>query len=150
MTKSAPKTKTATKTKAKPKSATKTVAKKSAKPKAPKKKSTAKRKAKTPAPKAEPGKPRRLPLEKPIKGVLTNFQRGTVSQNQQHGLIQLEGVSTVAEAAKFIGRTVILHISEERKSQGRVVALHGRNGALRVRFRRSLAAEALAKEVMVF
>ena len=79
-----------------------------------------------------------------------NFQRGTVNQHQQYGLIQLEGVSTIAEAAKFIGRTVILHINEETKSQGRVVALHGRNGVLRVRFRRSLAAEALAKEVMVF
>ena len=79
-----------------------------------------------------------------------NFQRGTVRQHQQHGLIQLEGVSTIAEASKYIGRTVILHISEEAKSQGRVIALHGRNGVLRVRFRRSLAAEALAKEVMVF
>ena len=85
-----------------------------------------------------------------MKGVLVNFQRGTVQQHQQHGLIQLEGVNTVAEAAAFIGRTVLVHISEETKSQGRIVALHGRNGVVRARFRRSLASEALAKEVMVY
>jgi len=85
-----------------------------------------------------------------VKGVLVNFQRGTVQQHQQHGLIQLEGVNTVAEAAAFIGRTVLVHISEETKSQGRIVALHGRNGVVRARFRRSLASEALAKEVMVY
>ncbi|MFX0168046.1 MAG: 50S ribosomal protein L35ae [Candidatus Hodarchaeota archaeon] len=81
---------------------------------------------------------------------MMNFQRGTVRQYQQYGLIQLEGVSTIAEAAPFIGRTVILHISEHIKNQGRIISLHGRNGVMRVRFRRSLAPEALAKEVMVF
>jgi ribosomal protein L35AE/L33A len=142
--KSAPK-KTAIKPKPKPKTVTKTKTKKT-----PAKKTVTKRKPKPPVTKAKPAKPRRLPLEKPVKGVLVNFQRGTVRQHQRYGLIQLDGVDTVAEAASYIGRTVILHISEETKSHGRIIALHGRNGVLRARFRRSLASEALAKEVMVF
>jgi ribosomal protein L35AE/L33A len=98
----------------------------------------------------KPKKSRRLPLEQPVKGVLMFFQRGTVRQRPQYGLIQLEGVTSIAQAAPYIGRSVILHFSEEKSNQGRIISVHGRNGVLRARFRRSLAADAIAKEVLVY
>ncbi len=79
-----------------------------------------------------------------------NYQRGTVRQRNQYGLIKLEGVTSISKAASFIGRSVILHFNEQTSNHGRIVSAHGRNGVLRVRFRRSLAAEALSKEVLVF
>lgn len=139
---------TPSKSKAKPKVKPKTRTKKAV---TPAKKTKKKRKAKPPVEvKSKPSRPRRAPLEKPIKGVLMNFQRGTVRQRQQYGLVQLEGISTISAAASFIGRSVILHFNERTKNYGRVISVHGRNGVLRVRFRRSLAADALAKEVLVF
>lgn len=134
------------KAKTKPaKAAVKTTAKKTVKPV---KKSKAKVKAATKV-LAKPTKPRRVPLEKPVKGVLTNYQRGTVQQYSYYGLIQLEGVSTISDAARYIGRSVILHYNERRANHGRIISVHGRNGMLRVRFKRGLAAEALAREVIV-
>ncbi len=132
-------TKTATKSK------TKTTAKKAVKSV---KKSKTKTKASTEV-LAKPSKPRRLPLEKPVKGVLTNYQRGTVQQQSFYGLIQLEGVSTISDAAGYVGRSVILHYNERTANHGRIISLHGRNGVLRVRFKRGLAAEAIAKDVIV-
>jgi large subunit ribosomal protein L35Ae len=108
-----------------------------------------KRKAKPPA-EIKPQKTRRLPLEQPVKGVLMNYQRGTVRQRPQYGLIQLEGVTSIAQAAPYIGRSVILHFNEQKSNQGRIISVHGRNGVLRARFRRSLAADAIAKEVLVY
>ena len=79
-----------------------------------------------------------------------NYQRGTVSQRTQYGLIQLNGVTSISQAATYIGRSVILHFNERTSNHGRVVSAHGRNGVLRVRFRRGLSSEALAKEVLVY
>lgn len=138
------------KSKAKVKTTRKTTAKKAPK-KTTTKKTKKKRKTKT-AIEAKPKRtrPRRLPLETPVKGVLMNFQRGTVRQRNQYGLIQLQGVSSVSTAASYIGRSVILHFNERTQNHGRIVSVHGRKGVLRVRFRRRLAPEALAKEVVVF
>ncbi len=79
-----------------------------------------------------------------------NYQRGTVNQRNQYGLIQLEGVVSISQAASYIGRSVILHFNEQTSNHGRIVSAHGRNGVLRVRFRRSLASEAITKEVLVY
>jgi ribosomal protein L35AE/L33A len=156
---SKPKSTSASKSKAKTKTTKKTTPKKDPKKpttkKAPKKttpkKTKKKRKTKTTV-EAKPKRtrPRRLPLETPVKGVLMNYQRGSVRQRNQYGLIQLQGVSSVSTAASYIGRSVILHFNERTQNHGRIVSVHGRNGVLRVRFRRRLAPEALAKEVVVF
>jgi ribosomal protein L35AE/L33A len=79
-----------------------------------------------------------------------NFQRGTNRQRPQYGLVQLEGVNSISQAAPYIGRSVIIHFNDQTSNQGRVVSVHGRNGVLRVRFRRSLAPEAIAKEIQVY
>ncbi|MFX1491306.1 MAG: 50S ribosomal protein L35ae, partial [Promethearchaeota archaeon] len=85
----------------------------------------------------------------PVKGVVLSYQRGTVQQRTQYALVKLEGVNTVSEAASYIGRSVILHFNERTSNYGRVISVHGRNGILRVRFRRGLATDAIAKEIMV-
>jgi ribosomal protein L35AE/L33A len=139
-----PKKKTTTK---KPKKKTTTKKKKPATKSV--KKSKKKRKTQTKV-ETKPKKPRRLPLEEPVKGVLMNYQRGTVNQRDQYGLIKLEGVTSLSQAAPYIGRSVILHFSPQKTIQGRIVSAHGRNGVLRVRFRRGLAADAIAKEVFVY
>jgi ribosomal protein L35AE/L33A len=147
---SKPKSKSTSKPKAKAKTTKKTTTKKAPK-KAPTKKPKKKRKTKT-AVEAKPKRtrPKRLPLETPVKGVLMNYQRGSVRQRNQYGLIQLQGVSSLSTAASYIGRSVILHFNERTKNHGRIVSVHGKKGVLRVRFRRKLAPEALAKEVVVF
>jgi ribosomal protein L35AE/L33A len=126
-----------------------TKAKKPTKLAKPTKKSKKKSKMQKPT-EVKPSKPRRLPLEKPVRGVLMNYQRGTVNQRSQYGLIQLEGVTSLSQAAPYIGRSVIIHFNEQNSNRGRIISAHGRNGVLRVRFRRSLAAEAVAKEVLVY
>lgn len=79
-----------------------------------------------------------------------NYQRGTVMQKPQYGLVQLDGVDSIGKASTYIGRTVVLHINEDVAVAGRIVAAHGRGGILRVRFNRKLAPEAIAKKIKVF
>jgi ribosomal protein L35AE/L33A len=147
--KSSAKAKTKTTKKSSAKAKTKTT-KKTTKTKKTTVKKTKKKQKTQPPTKAKSQKPRRLPLEAPVKGVLMNYQRGTVSQRPHYGLIQLEGITSVSDAAQYIGRSVILHFNDQKSTQGRIISAHGRNGVLRVRFRRGLAAEAVAKEVLVY
>ena len=95
-----------------------------------------------------PVKPPRAPPE-PAVGVLLNYQLGPGVQRSRYGLIRLEGVYGSGQAAAYIGRTVILHYNEKTAVKGQVVGLHGRGGVLRVRFRRGLNPEAIAKSVTV-
>ena len=147
---SKPKSTSTRKPKAKPKTTKKPTTKKA--PKTPTTKKAKKKRKVKPAIKVKPKRtrPRRLPLETPVKGVLMNYQRGTVRQRNQYGLIQLQGVSSLSIAASYIGRSVILQFNERTQNHGRIVSVHGKKGVLRVRFRRRLAPEALAKEVVVF
>ncbi|MDO8125440.1 MAG: 50S ribosomal protein L35ae [Candidatus Hermodarchaeota archaeon] len=149
---SKPKSKSTSKPKAKAKAKTtkKPTTKKAPKKTTPKKPKKRRKTKTTVEAKPKRTRPRRLPLETPVKGVLMNYQRGSVRQRNQYGLIQLQGVSSISTAASYIGRSVILHFNERTQNQGQIVSVHGKKGVLRVRFRRRLAPEALAKEVVVF
>ncbi len=148
MSEKTPKSKKST---TKSKSTTKAKSKEKTKPKAkPPTKTKKKRKKKAVTEKKpKPSRPRRLPLETPVKGVVLSYQRGTVQQRPQYALVKLEGITTVSGAASYIGRSVILHFNERTSNYGRIISVHGRNGILRVRFRRGLASDAIAKEIMV-
>jgi ribosomal protein L35AE/L33A len=141
-----PKAKPAAKPKAKPAAKPKKKTKVKAKPKPRKAKRKAPEKPKPPS----PPRPKRIPLEQPVSGVLMNLQRGTKQQYPQYGLIRLEGVTSVSQAAQYIGRTAILLFNEDTKITGRVMSVHGKNGVLRVRFRRGLAPIAISKPLKVF
>ena len=79
-----------------------------------------------------------------------NYPQRTGRKRHQFGLIRLEGITSSGQAAAHIGRQVILVYNEKTKLTGKVVDVHGSRGILRVRFRRGLAPEGLAREVKVF
>ena len=61
-------------------------------------------------------------------------------------LIQFYGVKSVSEAAQLIGRKVSWPL-RERNCIGKVVALHGKKGLVRARFRKGLPGNALGSLV---
>jgi ribosomal protein L35AE/L33A len=149
-----PGTKAKAEVKAKAAPAPKTKAAPKAKPKAqPKAKPAAKRpvkaKPKVPTAPAVPAAPPPAPKEI-ASGVLIGYQRGALRLRLQYGLIRLAGVTTEEQAATFVGRRVLLRLNDRVNLAGRVVGPHGGNGVLRVRFRRGIAPDALAKEVKLF
>jgi large subunit ribosomal protein L35Ae len=86
-------------------------------------------------------------LTSPIKGVIVNYRVGPKTQRNKECIIQFAHAKTVAEASTLIGRKVAWKTSKNDKIIGKIVALHGKKGLVRARFRKGLPGQALGTSV---
>jgi large subunit ribosomal protein L35Ae len=83
----------------------------------------------------------------PIKGVIVNYRVGPKTQRSKECIIQFDHAKTVSEASRLIGRKVAWKTGKNDKIIGKIVALHGKKGLVRARFRRGLPGQALGTTV---
>lgn len=79
-------------------------------------------------------------------GVIINYRLGPKNQTSRECIIQFNHVKSVSEAGRLVGRKVAWK-SGKNKIVGKIVALHGRKGLVRARFRRGLPGQALGTTV---
>jgi len=72
-----------------------------------------------------------------IEGVIVNYRTGPKTQRSKECIIQFSEVKSASDAARLIGRKVAWPIGK-RTVRGKIVALHGKNGLVRARFRKGL------------
>lgn len=72
-----------------------------------------------------------------LRGVIVNYRTGPKTQRPKECIVQFSGVKSAKQAARLIGRKVAWPVGE-RKIRGKIVAVHGKNGLVRVRFRKGL------------
>ncbi len=80
------------------------------------------------------------------QGVIINYRVGPRSQASKECIIHFANVPSVAKASRLVGRKLAWKKGECRII-GRVVALHGRKGSVRARFRKGLPGQALGTAV---
>jgi len=80
-------------------------------------------------------------MERP-RAVILNYRVGPKSQRSKECLLKFNGIDTVQDAAHLVGRKVAWPINE-RKCIGKIVALHGKKGVVRARFRKGIPGQAL-------
>ena len=61
-------------------------------------------------------------------------------------LIQFTDIVTAAKAGQLIGRKIVWK-GQNRKFIGKIVGFHGKNGAVRVRFKKGVPGQALGTPV---
>ncbi len=83
-----------------------------------------------------------------MKGVIVNYRRGRHTQHTDQVIVYVEGVKSRVEAEKLLGKKVELPW-KKGKMVGKVVALHGNRGAVRVRFSRGVPGQAIGREVNI-
>jgi len=76
-------------------------------------------------------------LEK-LEGVIVNYRMGPKAQRPKECVIQFRGVKSANEAARLIGRKVAVTVGK-RVIRGKIVAVHGKNGLFRARFRKGVS-----------
>lgn len=76
-------------------------------------------------------------VSKTLRGVIINYRMGPKTQRPKEYIVQFAGVKSAEQAARLIGRKVAWPVGE-RKIRGKIVAVHGKNGLVRVRFRKGL------------
>ncbi len=83
-----------------------------------------------------------------VEGKIVNYRLGPKTQKPKECIIKFKHVSSAYEANRLVGRK-IAWIGREAKVVGKIVALHGRNGLVRVRFRKGVPGQALGTAVQL-
>ncbi len=80
------------------------------------------------------------------QGVIINYRVGPKSQASKECIVQFTQILSVAKASELVGRKLTWKRGECRII-GRIVALHGKKGFVRARFRKGLPGQALGAAV---
>jgi len=78
-----------------------------------------------------------------LQGVVVSFRTGPKTQHSKECILKFPAIKTAEAAAQLIGRKVAWPV-EKRTIRGKIVALHGKNGLVRARFRKGLPGLACA------
>jgi len=73
---------------------------------------------------------------------------GPKTQRPKECILRFSNIKSSREAARLVGRKVAWPV-EERRVRGKIVALHGKRGLVRARFRKGLLGEALGTRVEI-
>jgi len=85
-------------------------------------------------------------MTQPIQGIIVNYRVGPKTQRPKECIIQFTHVNSVSEASRLIGRKVALKIGKNRMV-GKIVALHGKKGLVRARFRKGVSGQSLGTTI---
>ncbi|UCF58645.1 MAG: 50S ribosomal protein L35ae [Candidatus Bathyarchaeota archaeon] len=83
-----------------------------------------------------------------VQGVIVGYRTGPRTQRPRECILQFSHVKSSGEAARFVGRKVAWPIGE-RKLRGKIVALHGKKGLVRARFKKGAPGQALGTAIEV-
>ncbi|MEM3577421.1 MAG: 50S ribosomal protein L35ae [Candidatus Bathyarchaeia archaeon] len=75
-------------------------------------------------------------------GIIVNYRVGPRSQRPKECIIQFSHVKSFSEACRLVGRKVAWKNGKNR-IVGKIVALHGKKGLVRAKFRRGVPGQAL-------
>jgi large subunit ribosomal protein L35Ae len=81
-------------------------------------------------------------LSQPIHGRIMNYRIGPRTQMSHECLIQFTGVDSAAQAGQLLSRKVLWK-GNNKEIAGKIVSFHGKNGAVRVKFKKGLPGQAL-------
>jgi large subunit ribosomal protein L35Ae len=85
-------------------------------------------------------------LSQPVYGRIMNYRIGIRTQSSRECLIQFTGVDSAAQAGHLMGQKVVWK-GENKKLIGKIVGFHGKNGTVRVKFRKGVPGQALGTTV---
>jgi len=73
---------------------------------------------------------------------------GPKTQKPKEYILRFPEIASVSRAARLIGRKVAWPVGKH-KVRGKIVALHGKNGLVRARFRKGVPGQALGSPVEI-
>ncbi|MDH5391174.1 MAG: 50S ribosomal protein L35ae [Candidatus Bathyarchaeota archaeon] len=87
-------------------------------------------------------------MSESLIGFVVSYRTGPKTQRSKECVLKFPHAKSSSEAARLIGGKVAWPVGE-RKIRGKIVALHGKRGLVRVRFRRGVSGEALGTRVEI-
>jgi len=87
-------------------------------------------------------------MSETLTGFIVSYRTGPKTQRSKECILKFPNVKSSREAARLIGRKIAWPVGE-RKIRGKIVALHGKKGLVRVRFREGVPGHALGTPVEI-
>ena len=87
-------------------------------------------------------------MSESLTGFIVSHRIGPKTQRSKECILKFPNVKSSSEAARLIGRKIAWPIGE-RRIRGKIVALHGKKGLVRVRFRKGVPGQALGTRVEI-
>jgi len=87
-------------------------------------------------------------VSKTREGVIVSYRRGPKTQKPKEYILRFPGIESVGEAARLLGRKVGWPVGKH-EARGKIVALHGKKGLVRARFRKGVPGQALGSLVEI-
>lgn len=85
-------------------------------------------------------------LSQPLYGRIINYHIGIRTQSSSECLIKFTHTDLVVQAGHLIGQKVVWK-SKNKKHIGKITGFHGKNGVVRVKFRKGVPGQALGTTV---
>lgn len=85
-------------------------------------------------------------MSQPVYGTIVNYRIGIRTQMSKECLIQFAPVTSSSLAGQLIGRKVVWK-QGKNKFVGKIAGFHGKNGVVRVKFRKGVPGQALGTPV---
>lgn len=82
-----------------------------------------------------------------INARVIQFRRGRHTVKERHFLIEIEGVATREDAAKFVGKDVEWKSPAGKIIKGKISSAHGNKGVVRAIFEKGLPGQAVTTKV---
>ena len=87
-------------------------------------------------------------MSESLLGLIVSYRMGPKTQRSKECVLKFPNVKSSGEAARLVGRKVAWPVGE-RTIRGKIVALHGKRGLVRARFRKGVSGEALGTRVEI-
>jgi len=82
------------------------------------------------------------------EGVIVSCRRGPKTQKPKEYILRFPGIESVGGAGRLLGRKVGWPVGKH-EARGKIVALHGKKGRVRARFRKGVPGQALGSRVEI-
>ena len=84
-----------------------------------------------------------------MKGVIVNFRRGRHHQTDNQMVVKVAGYESKDKAASLVGKNVSWVAPGKGKTtiKGKISAIHGNSGAVRVLFERGMPGQSIGQSV---
>jgi len=83
-----------------------------------------------------------------LQGFVVSYRTGPKTQESKECILRFLEIKSPSEASRLIGRKVAWPVGE-RGIRGKIVALHGKGGLVRARFRKGLPGHAIGTLVEI-
>ena len=87
-------------------------------------------------------------MSETFEGIIVSYRRGPKTQKPKEYILRFPSIEPVSSVARLIGRKVVCPIGKH-KAIGKIVAVHGKNGLVRARFRKGIPGQALGSPVKI-